>query len=121
MIGIPFNFAWVPREATLQTNERISILDEMVERGLIKEDVKHHLLGTWQAREFKHYRYYDWVYSVDTSNPVMAAIEGDKYTENGLFEKPKATFDSTYDMKLVDLDIDLVYYNVTAFRRIVNG
>lgn len=121
MIGIPFNFAWVPRAATLQTNERISILAEMVERGLIKEDVKHHLLGTWQAREFEYYRAYGWVYSVDTSNPVMAALEGAKYTENGLFAKPKATFDSTYDTKLVDIDLDLVYYNVMSFRRLVNG
>jgi hypothetical protein len=121
MIGIPFVFSWIDKDPTKQADERIALLREMDVLGIIRKDKKHHLLGTWQAREFAEYRDYDWIYSVDTSNPIMAALEGTKYTETGLVEKPKANFDSTYDTKLVDIDIDLVYYNVMTFRRIVNG
>lgn len=121
MIGIPFVFNWIDRDPTAQSNERIRLLQLLDEFRIIDRNRRHHLLGTWQAREFHHYRKYGWIWSVDTSNPIMAAIDGNAYETYGVHEKPKATFDSAYRLKEGDINMDLLYNNVNKFRSIVNG
>jgi hypothetical protein len=121
MIGIPFVFSWVEKTPAKQAAERISLLELMDERRIIDRNRRHHLLGTWQANEFNHYRNYNWVWSLDTSNPIMAAIDGEAYTDIGVFHKPMATFDSVYHLTERDINMDLLYSNVDKFRRIVNG
>lgn len=121
MIGIPFVYSWVEKSPAAQAHARIQLLELMDKRRIIDRSRMHHLLGTWQALEFNFYRDYDWVYSIDTSNPIMAAIDGSRYTNSGLFQKPKANFDSAYHLTEGDIDMDLLYYNVESFRRIVNG
>jgi hypothetical protein len=121
MIGIPFVFSWIERDPALQAAERIRLLQLMDSCRIIDRNRSHHLLGTWQASEFLHYRKYSWIWSIDTSNPVMAAIDGNAYETYGIDEKPKATFDSAYHLKESDIDMDMLYINVGKFRRIVNG
>lgn len=121
MIAIPFVFSWVDRTPAAQAAARIELLELMDKRRIIDRSRRHHLLGTWQAQEFANYRKYDWVYSIDTSNPIMAAIDGERYNNMGLFHKPKSTFDSVYDLTESDIDMHLLYDNVETFRRIVNG
>ena len=121
IIGIPFVYSWQDKDPTLQANERIKLLEKM-DRECIRKEYRHHLLGTWQAREFAHYRDYDWIHSIDTSNPVMSALDGTIYAGiHGLTQKPKSTFDTVYDMKEEDINLDLLYYNVDTFRQIVTG
>jgi len=121
IIGIPFVYSWIDKDPTLQANERIKLLEKM-DKECINKSLKHHLLGTWQAREFAHYRNYDWIHSIDTSNPVMSALDGTPYAGiHGLTQKPKSTFDSVYNMKEEDINLDLLYYNVDTFREIVTG
>lgn len=121
MIGIPFVFSWVEKTPAAQTAARIDLLNQMVNNRVIDRNRKHHLLGTWQAQEFSQYRSFDWVYSIDTSNPIMAAIDGERYSNMGLFHKPRSTFDSVYHLTERDIDMHLLYNNVEIFRRIVNG
>lgn len=121
MIGIPFVFSWVPKVPQIQAQARIDLLERMVKENIIDDFLDHHLLGTWQAKEFTHYRDYSWIYSIDTSNPVMAALDGIKYNYLGIVVKPQSTFDSTYHLKEIDINMELLYHNVKAFRRIVNG
>lgn len=121
MIGIPFVFSWVEKTEAAQAQARIQLLELMDKRRVIDRNRKHHLLGTWQALEFSFYRNYDWIYSVDTSNPIMGAIDGSRYTNSGLFHKPRANFDSAYHLIERDIGMDLLYYNVEMFRSIVNG
>ena len=121
IIGIPFVYSWIDKDPTLQANGRIKLLEKM-DKECINKNLKHHLLGTWQAREFAHYRNYKWIHSIDTSNPVMSALDGTPYAGiHGLTQKPKSTFDSVYDMKEEDINLDLLYYNVDTFREIVTG
>lgn len=121
MLGIPFVYKWVEKEPAKQAAERINLLELMDRRRVIDRNRRHHLLGTWQANEFTNYRKYGWVWSLDTSNPIMAAIDGSRYTDMGLFQKPKATFDSVYDMKESDINMELLYYNVNKFKELVNA
>jgi len=121
-IAFPFCFNWVERDPELQANERIKILSYFARNSRICDDVYHHLLGTWQAVEFTRYRDYDWIKSIDTSNPIMAALDGNRYiNQYGLPNKPRSTFDDTFNLKLELIDMDLVMYNVNKFRGIVNG
>lgn len=121
MLGIPFVYKWAEKEPGKQAAERINLLELMDRRRVIDRNRRHHLLGTWQANEFTNYRKYGWIWSLDTSNPIMAAIDGTRYTNMGLFQKPQATFDSVYDMKEGDINMDLLYYNVSKFKELVNG
>lgn len=121
MLGIPFVFRWAEKTPSIQAEARIELLDFMVRHRIIDTNRRHHLLGTWQAREFINYRDYNWIYSIDTSNPIMAAIDGHQYKDDGLDDKPQSTFDSVYYMEENDIDMDLLYYNVKTFRSIVNG
>jgi len=121
MIGIPFVYSWVERDPYIQARERYLLLKRLNDERVVDHNRPHHLLGTWQAKEFNYYRDYNWIRSIDTSNPIMAAIDGNKYTDMGLDEKPIASFDKVYGMNISDIDMDLLYYNVNKFKEIVNG
>ncbi len=115
MIGIPFCFNWAwdlePEEHAMERVKLIRALEPYINKNR-----KHHLLGTWHISEFANYKDYDWVYSVDTSNPIAAGIEGDRYP---IFHKPKIKFDEFVDYKLTDFDIDDIMYNVKVFKETV--
>lgn len=122
MIGIPFVYSWLPKQPDIQARGRIELLRKMVDEKIIDTSKRHHLLGTWQVNEFLNYKSYDWIYSIDTSNPIMAAIDQLEYiTGYGIDEKPKATFDSSYLLTESDINMNLLYNNVYKFRSIVNG
>ena len=121
MIGIPFVYSWADKDPITQSIERIKLLKKLNDNRVVDKYRKHHLLGTWWAGEFAYYRDYKWIHSIDTSNPVMAAIDGTKYNTTGVIGKPKATFDKVYNMNISDIDMDLLYYNIGKFKEIVNG
>ena len=120
-IAIPFVYSWAEKIPHVQANERQLLLAHM-NTHVINKDRKHHLLGTWWANEFNYYRDYEWVYSVDTSNPVMAALDGKRYTPGrGVVDKPYSKFDTVIDLQLEQIDVDMVKYNIKQFKEIVNG
>jgi hypothetical protein len=79
-----------------------------------------HLLGTSSPIEFGMYKNLECIESIDTSNPIMAAIGEMPYTKMGLQSKPIANMNNFQDMNINDLNIDLVDWNVTMFKEI-NG
>jgi hypothetical protein len=89
------------------------------QRILTKFD-RVHLLGTASPIEFGMYKNVECIESIDTSNPVMAAIGEIPYTKMGLQSKPLANMNNFQNMNLEDLNQDLVDYNVEMFRQI-NG
>lgn len=103
-------------------NGRIKFIDTLISFGLI-EDIKLHLLGCNLPQEFKYYTSnskYNFIETIDTSNPVMAAIDGMKYSEFGLDKKPTANLNSHFEASLQELDIDLIKHNVLNFKQINN-
>ena len=83
-------------------------------------DVKFHLLGCSIPQEFGWYDNNPRIESIDTSNPVMAALDGIKYNNNGLNYKPNANMNDHFDMMFDELDYDLVKYNTNKFKQINN-
>ena len=70
-------------------------------------------------KEFKFYKDYPFIESIDTSNPIMAALEGTKYTD-GQHPKPKLNMNEVQTWPIGKVDVDLVNYNVILFRDINN-
>jgi hypothetical protein len=96
-------------------------------QGLFKldqlKDIKFHLLGCSIPQEFGWYDNQDFVKrieSIDTSNPVMAALDGTRYNSNGLNYKPNANMNDFYDIDFKDVDYGLVLENTKTFRKINN-
>ena len=92
-IGIPFCFPWIQpwtdANGGMQAQERMNLLHDLQDMGIVNKKVKHHLLGTWRVFEYAYYGDFNWVYSMDTSNPIAAAFDGERYTAEGLDHKPK--------------------------------
>tara|TARA_R110001599_G_scaffold211810_1_gene409339 strand:+ start:1240 stop:2046 length:807 start_codon:yes stop_codon:yes gene_type:complete len=93
-------------------------------QGLLKleqfKDTKFHLLGCSIPQEFGWYDNHPQIESIDTSNPVMSAIEQIEYKYHGLDCKPEANMNEYFDMEENELEYGSVLYNVNKFRRI-NG
>jgi hypothetical protein len=93
-------------------------------QGLLKLDhlknIKLHLLGCSIPQEFGWYDNDPRIESIDTSNPIMAALEGTRYSENGLNFKPKANMNYHFDMMFNELDYLNVMHNTRKFREINN-
>ena len=77
-----------------------------------------HLLGTASPIEFGMYKNIECIESIDTSNPIMAAIEEMPYTKMGLHQKPLANMNKYQDISIDFLNEDLVEYNIKMFKKI---
>ena len=84
------------------------------------KDVNFHLLGCSIPQEFGWYDSNPRIVSIDTSNPVMAALEDIEYGDHGLDNKPKANMNDHFDLKFEEIEYGSVLYNINKFRKI-NG
>jgi hypothetical protein len=98
---------------------RLWVISSLYKNKIIAKNDRVHLLGTAMPFEFKFYNDYPFIESIDTSNPIMAALEGTKYTD-GQHPKPKLNMNEVQTWPLEKIDVDLVYYNVILFRDINN-
>ena len=93
-------------------------------QGLLNLDhlknIKYHLLGCAVPQEFGWYDNHPQIESIDTSNPIMAALEGTIYTRAGLNAKPKANMNEYFDVDPYSVNYEDVLKNVKRFRKI-NG
>ena len=99
---------------------RLKFVSEMVKDKLISDYDSIHLLGCAVPQEFGWYRDCKFIKSIDTSNPVMAALEGTLYTEGGLTTKPTANMNDHFDVKFTDINYGDILHNTSMFRKI-NG
>ena len=99
---------------------RFIAISRMYEEGILLDSDRVHLLGTAWPCEFSLYKDMPFIESLDTSNPVMAALDGTVYTDAGVYRKPIANMNNYQDTPLDDINLHLVEYNVMKFRSI-NG
>ena len=81
---------------------------------------KFHLLGCSIPQEFGWYDNHPKIESIDTSNPIMAALDGTRYTDQGLTTKPKANMNDNFEIDFKDICYEDILHNTTLFREI-NG
>jgi hypothetical protein len=73
-------------------------------------------------QEFIYYKDMPFIETIDTSNPIMAGIEGIKYNVWGLDEKPKTRIDDVMEMSSEELNRkwSYIYNNIMDFKLINN-
>ena len=91
--------------------------------NVINRNKKHHLLGCGLPQEFSFYKHddYNFIYSLDTSNPVVHGIKGIPYKPEGLWSKESQKLHELIDFPLDHLDINLILNNIKQFRKLTNG
>jgi hypothetical protein len=97
---------------------RIAAVKQMFYNGTIKKDDRVHLLGCSLPQEFGWYNNCSYIESIDTSNPVMAALEGNGYEDFGLYYKPKANMNDYFNIDIKNVNLKLVLNNVEKFKKI---
>jgi hypothetical protein len=99
---------------------RFIVLSSLYEQRILTKFDRVHLLGTSSPIEFGMYKNLECIESIDTSNPIMAAIGEMPYTKMGLQSKPIANMNNFQDINVEDLNLELIDWNVTMFKEI-NG
>lgn len=99
---------------------RIYVISTLYKQGVLTPTDRVHLLGCQVPQEFGWYQGIECIESIDTSNPIMAALEGICYTDSGLDKKPKANMNDYFYMLSDQVDYDILDYNLNKFRDINN-
>ena len=127
MIAISFDYSYYtdscphPNKYVSWMLGRVKLLGDLLRDGIINEDKPHHLLGCGLPQEFSFYSQYPWIYSLDTSNPVVAGIKGIAYGPQGLWNKESQKLFELINSDLSVEQYDLVKSNILNFRKLTNG
>lgn len=101
---------------------RTDFIRDLMRRGIWNFEKPHHLLGATQVIEFRDPLYtlkcFD---SLDTSNPIVHGLEGQKYGTFGLTEKSPTKLADLIKAVPNETQLQTILYNVQQFKRIVNG
>ena len=99
---------------------RVLVISKLYKSKVIHSLDRIHLLGCAVPQEFGWYKDMPFIESIDTSNPVMAALENISYSGHGLDVKPKANMNDHFNIDIKDINYQNVLYNTLMFRKI-NG
>ena len=127
MIAISFDYSYYqkivphPNKYVSWMLGRIKLLGDLLKHGIINKDKPHHLLGCGLPQEFSFYKHsdYDWLYSLDTSNPVVHGIKGVRYGDDGLWSKESQKLYELINSEVEDTNI--IMNNIQKFRWFANG
>ena len=97
---------------------RMEFIRRLVQSGVIRKDIYHHLLGCSLPQEFMSYSDWPFIKSVDTSNPILVGAEGQRYTDSGLTWKPKEKLEHYFEKDLSG-QIEDIIFNVQQFRKFI--
>jgi hypothetical protein len=95
---------------------RIQVVSKMYEKGVILSKDRIHLLGCQVPQEFSWYKDMPFIETIDTSNPIMATLDGIQYGRNGLTEKPKSNMNDNF--YTTDIDYNLLDWNLRMFKKL---
>jgi len=97
---------------------RVNVIGTLHSAEVIDDSDRVHLLGCAVPQEFIFYKDMKFIETIDTSNPIMAALEGKLYTNQGLDEKPILKIDHAMNMPVEMIDWVKMHVNVNKFREI---
>ena len=133
MVAISFDFSWFQDDHSASSRYtqamvgRRMMLRRMVDEGVINLSKPHHLLGVMLPQEVRYYTHpnqaqmFDWIYSIDTSNPVVHGLKGIRYMGHGLDSKESQKLYTIIDAEVDGEQLQNVLYNIEKFRGFCNG
>lgn len=97
---------------------RHKLIEYLLDNKIINKDKPHHLLGCALPQEFRWYKHssFNWIDSIDTSNPVVHGLNLVKYTDNGLDEKISTKLIEYMDEEVSKEQLEVIDYNIKVFR-----
>lgn len=100
---------------------RVQVISKLYKFKILHPNDYVHLLGASIPREFFYYKGIDCVKSLDTSNPVMAALDGEGYYKHyGLDKKPKSNMNNSFYINKKDVNMEILNLNLEMFKKINN-
>lgn len=98
---------------------RVKFIGDLVNEGIINKNKPHHLLGVALPQEGVYYResYYDFIDSVDTSNPIVHGIKKVPYPAEGLFRKETQKLFELINYKCDTYQVGDILSNIMQFRK----
>lgn len=100
---------------------RINLVENLIAHNAWCNTKHHHLLGCSLAREFGFYQSITNIRSCDTSNPIVAGLQGIKYNSSfGLNIKPSQKLVEYIDAEPTTDQLEIINYNIGQFRRIAS-
>ena len=97
---------------------RIELIRRLVATGTVREALYHHLLGCSLPQEVMAYTEFDWIKSVDTSNPIIVGYKGERYGDNGIEFKPTEKIEDLFDVDLEGKMEDIIF-NINKFKQFI--
>jgi hypothetical protein len=98
---------------------RVEVISSLYKNSVIRDTDNIHLLGTSWPLEFSFYKEMPFIKSIDTSNPIMAAIENIRYHKFGINSKPKRNLNDSFSIPLEHINLSLIENNVNKFKQII--
>lgn len=95
---------------------RQKLIAMMLNDNIINTDKPHHLLGCSLPQEFRAYKNYKWIDSVDTSNPIVHGLNGVLYSRNGLNDKISTKLIEYMDEQVTVEQLKNIEHNIEMFR-----
>jgi len=99
---------------------RIYFINKLEQMNILDKTVYHHLLGCSLPQEFMYYEGYDFIKSVDTSNPVIFGMLGKIYEPKGMFEKPSQQIE-VFMEEDCSKHTGTVMYNINYFKNLIQN
>ena len=101
---------------------RITLINRLLNDGIINTDKPHHLLGAGLPQEFMFYKEdrFDFIESLDTSSPIVHGIHGIKYMEGGLIHKEEKKLADQMHEKISQSRMKTIKSNISKFSKFVN-
>jgi hypothetical protein len=86
------------------------------------KSIHHHLLGATLPNEFSNYKglQYEFIKTIDTSNPVIYGLKHGRYPSEVLLDKPKEKLETFFDQRLTPQQVSNVLYNVKHFKSLLS-
>jgi hypothetical protein len=105
-----------------QSVGRVMLIEYLRSQNMIKDYHYIHLLGCSTPQEFTYYRDNcpNLINSVDTSNPIITGILGQRYTDVGLLTKPENKIEEFMEKDL-DSHLEDITFNINKFKEFCNG
>jgi hypothetical protein len=111
-----------PTRAIATALGRVSVISKLYDTDIINKHDRVHLLGCAVPQEFIYYKDMPFIETIDTSNPIMAGLEGISYNSWGLDSKPMLKIDEAmqWSEEQIKEKWAFIYNNVMDFKLINN-
>jgi hypothetical protein len=111
-----------PTKAISSALGRVYTISKLYNDDVINKYDRVHLLGCAVPQEFIYYKDMPFIETIDTSNPIMAGIEFNKYNVWGLDKKPITKIDTIMDLSNEEITKrwPYIYNNIMDFKLINN-